>query len=277
VDNVDPGVAAGPEPPPAAGSVAGLLRGILLVINGALAGVGGVYVVTSSLAVTAIAAVFAVAVTAAVVLLLHERPAARSRQRPSAGHPPSTDATTSTKGRDDVRESPGASDDPEWAGFYRSTYPDLLRMALLGGFGVPAAKDSADYTMLQVHRYWSGIDDRAAYAHQVMAIDLASKRRPAQQDSRPPVAPRPSDGGGDGRQWLPHLLELLPATHRAAVERIYRGLSPSDLARALGADPVESGENLQLALARLTELLNARVAGGRPPANDAAEQSEEVR
>jgi hypothetical protein len=45
----------------------------------------------------------------------------------------------------------------------------------------------------------------------------------------------------------------------------------------LGTDPATSSENIRLTLARLTERLNARLAGGRPQATDAAEQSEEVR
>lgn len=43
-------------------------RGLVLVINGTLAGIGGVFMATASLTVTAIAAVSAVALGTAIVL-----------------------------------------------------------------------------------------------------------------------------------------------------------------------------------------------------------------
>ncbi|MBQ0894647.1 sigma-70 family RNA polymerase sigma factor [Micromonospora sp. U56] len=156
---------------------------------------------------------------------------------------------------------PVASDVDE---FIDSTYPSLLKTALIEVRNIHEAEDVVNQVMMELLRKWDTIaqtvENPLAYARTAL-INRIRKNRTREAER----LPRTLRGGHltpagfedtsmtawEEREWVLQHLKQLPHNQRAVMAYEYDGLTPNEIAVKLGKKPANVRKLLQLARDRL--------------------------
>jgi RNA polymerase sigma factor (sigma-70 family) len=151
--------------------------------------------------------------------------------------------------------------------FFRTSFRELVRTAMIAGARLEEAKDAAAKTLAEMLPAWPVPGYPLAYARRAVVNNFIKDK--TRGNSR--VAQRLIDrghvphqeGAEDGRltaweddQWVADVLSVLPPTQREVLELIAEGFSREEIAEALGKSKEAVRRNLCDARGRLTKLLN---------------------
>jgi RNA polymerase sigma factor (sigma-70 family) len=138
-----------------------------------------------------------------------------------------------------VTTPPGAPTtawNPALLDLYRSTFVDLVRLAVLVGADRSVAEEIVQDSFVAAHRTWDGVRDPLPYLRRTVVNRCHSwgRRRTLERDRRP--APAPDASLGADELW--DALATLPTRQRTAiVARYYLDLADHDIADLLDCRP----------------------------------------
>jgi RNA polymerase sigma factor (sigma-70 family) len=172
--------------------------------------------------------------------------------------------------------------------FYRASYRDLVKTAMIAGATREEAEDAASKTMTEMLRIWPVPGYPLRYARKAVVSNfIKDKTRGTYRVARRLIerghVPR-HDGTEDerltmreDREWVTHVLTELPPAQREVMKCIADGLSHEEIAKALGKSPEAVRRHLCDARARLAKLLNPDGEYRHPRRASASSSGEEAR
>jgi RNA polymerase sigma factor (sigma-70 family) len=167
------------------------------------------------------------------------------------------------------------ADQTVWERFFEDNYDVLVSAGVWWGGNLEDAEDAVGYALEELRVRWHEIRNRAGYARR-MVINYVTRVQKGDRDKIKRVVARTAyaaDQCDDHRltayedeQWILQLLDCLPPTQRAVMERVYDGLSYTEIAQQLGKNLPTVRKHLQWAKERLKkELRQQSEQEGGPP------------
>jgi RNA polymerase sigma factor (sigma-70 family) len=161
--------------------------------------------------------------------------------------------------------------------FYRASYRDVFKVALLAGATELEAYEAVDTTMEDVLRRWEVIDNPLRYAGRAVVSNfLKSKTRGLnrirqRQIARGEISAEAHEDAGltawEDQQWVGQMLEHLTSTQRRVMVHVIDGLTPAEIAELLGKSPEAIRQSLCAARRRLRLALRQEQAVDPHPTN----------
>jgi RNA polymerase sigma-70 factor (sigma-E family) len=137
---------------------------------------------------------------------------------------------------------------------YRTTQPELVRLATLLVGSSEVAADLVQDCFVRLHPRWSSVGDHRAYLRRSVVNACHSHHRRLLRRRR--VDLRPAEPAELGARELSDALAALPHRQRAAlVLRFYAGLPDAEIAEALGCRPGTVASLVHRGLAALREVI----------------------
>jgi RNA polymerase sigma factor (sigma-70 family) len=177
--------------------------------------------------------------------------------------PQQADGAVSSPGLD-----PGAARLPEgFEDFYRSSYREVVRAALIAGATSEEAEDAVSKTMTEMLGIWPVPGHPLRYARKAVVHNfIKDKTRGTARVARRLVERghvTPHNGNEDqrltaqeGREWTASVLSELTEAQREVMQLIADGLTYEEIAEALGKSRDVIRRRLSDARARLVNILN---------------------
>jgi RNA polymerase sigma factor (sigma-70 family) len=169
--------------------------------------------------------------------------------------------------------------------FYRSSYREVMKAAMIAGATFEEAEDAASKTFLEMLERWPVQGAPLSYARKAVVSNFiknktrGSRRVVQRLAERGPAAVR-QEGTEDtelcaleGQEWVDDVLSELTPCQREVMERIARGLDYDEIAADLGKSREVVRRRVCDARARLIQILDRdgtrleqpRLATERPP------------
>jgi RNA polymerase sigma factor (sigma-70 family) len=171
---------------------------------------------------------------------------------------------------------------PSFEHFYRASYRDVFKVALLAGAIELDAYEAVDATMEDVLHRWEVIDNPLRYAGRAVVSNLLkSKTRGLnrirqRQIARGEVSAEAHDDIGltawEDQQWVEQMLEHLTPTQRGVMVNFIDGLTPAEIAELLGKSSEAVRQSLCAARRRLRLALRQEQAADPHSANTSARE-----
>lgn len=152
--------------------------------------------------------------------------------------------------------------------FYRASFRDLVRAAMIAGASLQEAEDAASETLAAIITAWTRSEYTLAYARRAVINNFikAKVRGPSRVArrliERGHVPPR--EGADDPQltaleddQWVSAVLSILPPAQRQVMECIAAGLARDEIPETLGKSKEAVRRNLCDARARLAAVLHS--------------------
>jgi RNA polymerase sigma factor (sigma-70 family) len=152
--------------------------------------------------------------------------------------------------------------------FYRSSYRELVRAAMIAGATLEEAEDAASKTLTEMLRIWPVPGHTLRYARKAVVHNFIKDktRGPARVArrlvERGHVAPQ--EGVEDqwltaleGREWTASVLSELTGAQREVMQLVADGLSYKEIAEVIGKSGCVVRRRLSDARARLVKILNS--------------------
>lgn len=184
-----------------------------------------------------------------------------------AGIDPPTTASTGLPGALDEAEADRArrAVDEDFSAFYRADIRALTGFLLHHGAVLPVAADIAQESMIQAHRYWSGLDSPRAWVRTVAARMLARRTAAIREDPVDEIPeptsllPRPDAYAEfEARYDVLAVLRSLPPRQRQILAWTLDGYTPADIAAQLGITPEAVRASLMKARRAAVQYLSIR-------------------
>jgi RNA polymerase sigma factor (sigma-70 family) len=185
-------------------------------------------------------------------------------EEPPLAEPQQADGAVASPGRLDPRTSslPEGFED-----FYRSSYREVVKAALIAGATLEEAEDAVSKTLTEMLRIWPVPGHPLRYARKAVVHNfIKDKTRGTARVARRLVERghvMPHDGDEDqrlsaqeGREWTASVLSELTEAQREVMQLIADGLSYEEIADALGKSRDVIRRRLSDARARLVKILN---------------------
>jgi DNA-directed RNA polymerase specialized sigma24 family protein len=161
---------------------------------------------------------------------------------------------------------PGQTAPEGFAEFFRSSFRDLVRTAMIAGADLAEAEDAADKTLEEMLRRWP-VRYPLAYARKAVANNFVKDKTRGNRRVVQRLVDRGhvlrEEGVEDGRlaeweddQWVAWILSALPPAQREVMQYIAQGLDREGIAEALGITRAAVRRRLCDARAHLAALLN---------------------
>jgi len=148
--------------------------------------------------------------------------------------------------------APPTPGEPALLDLYRSTFVDLVRLAVLVGADRSVAEEIVQDAFVAAHRTWDGVRDPLAYLRRTVVNRCHSwgRRQTLERTRRP--APAPDAALGADELW--DALATLPDRQRTAiVARYYLDLPDADISDLLGCRPATVRTAIHRGLATLRQ------------------------
>jgi RNA polymerase sigma factor (sigma-70 family) len=194
------------------------------------------------------------------------------------------EAANSVTSRQQPADSPGRAF-PGFEDFYRDSYREVVKAAMIVGAKLEEADDAASKAFLEMLERWPVQGTPLSYARKAAVSNFIKNKtrgtsRVAQRLTERGPAGLHREGDDDsgllvleGQEWVKGVLGQLPPREREVMERIARGLGYDEIAAELGKSREVVRRRLCDARGRLvrvldkdgTRLSRPRGATGRPP------------
>jgi RNA polymerase sigma factor (sigma-70 family) len=164
-----------------------------------------------------------------------------------------------------LRRTPGLPEGFE--DFYRSSYRELVRAAMIAGATLEEAEDAVSKTLTEMLRIWPVPGYTLRYARKAVVHNfIKEKTRGTARVARRLVERghvTPHEGAEDqrltaleGREWTASVLSELTEAQREVMQLVADGLSYKEIAEAIGKSGDVVRRRLSDARARLVKILN---------------------
>jgi RNA polymerase sigma factor (sigma-70 family) len=160
--------------------------------------------------------------------------------------------------------------------FYRSSYKEVVKAAMIAGATIEEAEDAASRTFVAMLRKWPVDGVPLAYARKAVVSNfIQDKTRGTARVARrlierghAPHQEGAEDAGfsaAESEEWIAGVLSELPPSQREVMERIAGGLTYEEIAEDLGRSREVVRRRLCDARARLVRILNPDGSRARQP------------
>ena len=144
----------------------------------------------------------------------------------------------------------------EFQNFYRTTYRQMVRLALLTTGSEPAAEEIVQDAFVSLYRSWSLVENPPAWLRSVVVNGCTSWVRRRSTERRHPLGPEPIVSEPEA-MWVRDALKSLSPRQRAAIVlRYYEDLPELEIAAVLGCRPGTVKSLLSRALTQLSKEMN---------------------
>jgi RNA polymerase sigma factor (sigma-70 family) len=151
--------------------------------------------------------------------------------------------------------------------FFRASFRDLVRTAMIAGATLEEAEDAAAKTLSDMLPTWPAYERPFEYArraviHNFIKDKTRGNRRVARRLIERGHVPQTEDSEDDrltareDDEWVASVLSVLPPAQRAVMDCIARGLDREETAKALGMSREKVRRHLADARVRLVEQLH---------------------
>lgn len=165
---------------------------------------------------------------------------------------------------------------PGFEAFFRTSFRDLVRTAMITGATLAEAEDAAARTLEDIFKAWTRREYSLAWARRAVVHNFikektrGTSRLTRRLIERGHVSLR--EGAEDGQlteleddEWIANVLSILPPAQRKVMECIARGLDRREIAETLGMSNDAVRRNLCDARARLAAELHPDGQHKHPP------------